>query len=450
MKAKKLIAGLAIASLLLLGGSAFAEPDAIDAVPAATLLLPYFEVDLANAGGTTTLFSINNASAAPTVAHVTVWSNLTVPVLDWNVFLTGYDVHSINLRDVLNGDLIPRTAHQTNDPGDTISPHGITTNNPAWDSGASFPGCNDKLPLAGIGTLNATFVAYVQNALTGVGATVPGQAGSFCYAAASGASHAAPPAGTAVGYITVDNSNDCSLFFPDNDVDYWAADFPSEVNQLWGDWAIVDPANNFASGDNLVSIEADPSYQGMGYTFYGRYIGWDGDDQREPLGNAWGTRYLNGGNFTGGTDLIVWRDSKEVISRFVCGGLPFPFPLNETQVVAFDEQESAEELCFDPGGGNVSPPLGDDDPACFPYETQRVSANAAPLQPSWPFGWLYLNLDHTVTGGSAPPFAAAAAQSHVTTLHSALGLYQVGYQATLLHHVRDTPPEAPLIVGDID
>ena len=31
--------------------------------PAATLLLPYFEVDLGDANGPTTLFSINNASA---------------------------------------------------------------------------------------------------------------------------------------------------------------------------------------------------------------------------------------------------------------------------------------------------------------------------------------------------------------------------------------------------
>ena len=34
----------------------------IDAVPAATLLLPYFEVDIDNPGGVDTFFSINNAS----------------------------------------------------------------------------------------------------------------------------------------------------------------------------------------------------------------------------------------------------------------------------------------------------------------------------------------------------------------------------------------------------
>ena len=46
----------------------------VDAVPAATLLLPYFEVDLANPSGTQTLFSINNASATAVLVHVVIWS----------------------------------------------------------------------------------------------------------------------------------------------------------------------------------------------------------------------------------------------------------------------------------------------------------------------------------------------------------------------------------------
>lgn len=49
---------------------ATAELCSIDAVPAATLLLPYFEVDLDSSDGVTTLFSINNAEAAPALAHV--------------------------------------------------------------------------------------------------------------------------------------------------------------------------------------------------------------------------------------------------------------------------------------------------------------------------------------------------------------------------------------------
>src|SRR5512139_1397068 len=48
----------------------------IGVTPAATLLLPYFEVDLGTAGtGRTTIFSITNVSPYPQIAHVTLWTD---------------------------------------------------------------------------------------------------------------------------------------------------------------------------------------------------------------------------------------------------------------------------------------------------------------------------------------------------------------------------------------
>src|SRR3984893_14830510 len=97
--------------LVLVGALALAAPMSavictIDAVPAATLLLPYSEVDLNNPNGLTTLFSVNNASAVEVLVHVVIWSDLSVPVLDFNIYLTGYDVQSVNLRDIIiNGNM---------------------------------------------------------------------------------------------------------------------------------------------------------------------------------------------------------------------------------------------------------------------------------------------------------------------------------------------------------
>src|SRR5436309_11278930 len=122
MKRKALC--LALLCLLALAGSASAVICTIDEVPAATLLLPYFEVDLGNTNGLTTLFSINNASATAILAHVVVWSDLSVPVLDFNVYLTGYDVQSINIRDIIVSGILPRTASAGQDPGDAISHKG--------------------------------------------------------------------------------------------------------------------------------------------------------------------------------------------------------------------------------------------------------------------------------------------------------------------------------------
>src|SRR6476469_8790908 len=73
--------------------------------PAATLLLPYFEIDLENAAGQTTLFTITNVSRYSQIAHVTLWTDFAVPALNFNIFLTGYDVQAINLRDILTSGI---------------------------------------------------------------------------------------------------------------------------------------------------------------------------------------------------------------------------------------------------------------------------------------------------------------------------------------------------------
>ncbi|HKI85993.1 MAG TPA: hypothetical protein VKA53_04530, partial [Thermoanaerobaculia bacterium] len=119
---KKVVALLAVAALVALVGPAFSATCTMDQVPAATLLLPYFQVDLSSSTGVDTLFSINNASAAPQVVHVTLWTDESIPTIDFDIYLTGYDVQTINLRDIFNGNL-PVTAVADIDANDTISPN---------------------------------------------------------------------------------------------------------------------------------------------------------------------------------------------------------------------------------------------------------------------------------------------------------------------------------------
>jgi hypothetical protein len=110
---------------------------AVSETAGSTLLIPYFEVDLSNPNGRNTIFTINVGGrmdiisgspndSAPTalLTHVTIWSDLAVPVFSFNVYLTGYDVKTVNMRNVLSGTL-PRTASAGQDPADTISPKGI-------------------------------------------------------------------------------------------------------------------------------------------------------------------------------------------------------------------------------------------------------------------------------------------------------------------------------------
>ena len=416
---KKLVLCLALVSLVALGGQASAVIGTVDDVPAATLLLPYFEVDLADTNGLTTLFSVNNSSATAVLAHVVVWSDLSVPVLDFNIYLTGYDVQTVNMRDILNGTL-PRTASDGQDPTDTISPQGD------FSQDINFASCTGQLPL---GPLSATYVDHLKKSLTGQASSL---FGGRCAGQVFGDN-------IARGYVTIDTVNNCTLRFP-GDAGYFGAGGSGDAtnqNVLWGDYFFVTPEENYASGETMVHIEAsatnpETSVPGQ-YTFYGRYVTWTAADNREPLATNFATRYILGGGFTGGTDLIAWRDSKVNQAPFTCPATlnvrPSWYPLGQEQIVIFDEQEHPEVPQTTP----VSPPLPNEGIIPFPAEAQRTAVDSDDFPVSFSFGWLFLDLNTTVTAaGANPPEDPAAAQAWVETIMSAEGRYSVGFDAIKL------------------
>jgi hypothetical protein len=410
-----------------------AEICTIDDVPAATLLLPYFEVNLANNNnnGVNTLFSINNASASAAVAHVTFWTDQSIPTLDFDVYLTGYDVQTISVRDIFNG-VLPRTADAGSDPGDSVSHKGSLSQD------INFPGSSGPCVAPYTNpVLDSTRITNLRAAHTGLNA--PSYGG--CLGAAYGDN-------IARGYVTVDSVTQCNLLFPSS-ATYFSGGIADTRNILWGDYFYVNSAQNFAQGETLVHVEScsAPSVgNGAGhcpfapgqYTFYGRYAGVAGQDQREPLSTTFASRYIRGGEFTGGTSLIVWRDSKTVPTGangpHSCSGAPAWFPLNQTDVVAFDETENPQDLCFT--GDVVSPPQGGAQ-TCFPLEAQRVSLSGGNVIGSNPtptanFGWIFLNLNTTVSGVNYPAANPAIAQAWVTTVMDANGRFSVGYDAIQL------------------
>ena len=432
---KRLCFLLAVAIAVCAAPSASALICTIDDVPAATLLLPYFEVDLDNEWGINTLFSINNASASAVLAHVVVWSDLSVPVLDFNIYLTGYDVQTINLRDIFVHGVLPRTASDGQDPNDTISPQGELSQD------INFASCAGQLPPP---RLPATFITHLQNSLTGQASAV---LGNRCAGRNLGNRYTR-------GYITVDTVNNCTLRFP-GDAGYFGAGGTGDVtnqNVLWGDYFYVEDMNNLAQGETLVHIEADatnPETSVAGeYTFYGRYVSWTAIDNREPLATNFGVRYVNGGAFTGGSDLIVWRDSKVNQGAFTCpavaGTRPPWFPLGQEAIVIFDEEENPDvpdTFPFSP-----QPPEGGLVP--FPAEAQRVAVNGEALPVPTDFGWIFLNLNTTVAAaGTNPPEDPAAAQAWVTVTMDAEGRFSVGFDAVLLDDACNARHFAPGNIG---
>ncbi len=376
---------LLVAGLLAVAGlrPAGAEIGTIDTVPAATLLLPYFEVDLTDPQGVNTLFSISNAGDGPAIVNVTLWTDWSVPTLTFNAYLTGFDIMDVDLRNLFVAGLLPATSHNNS----AVSPVGAFSEvtNPNTGVGPATVSCNALLPLPSLPSL---LISHIGNSHTGQSSAIFGGA---CSGSARGDS-------VARGYITVDNVNICTLDFP-GDPGYFidgGVGVASNVNALLGSYRIWEEANGVAHGGAAVHIEAsstDPRTAPGRYTFYARYSG--GTDNREPLASALAAPYVSGV-----TDLIYWRDSKLTHSPVSCGSIPLPFPMTHNQVVLFDQEENPEIPETDP----FSPPIGCCAITPLAFEAGRVRVGSADFPTFYDRGWLYLNLG-TSTGSPLDPLA---------------------------------------------
>ena len=152
------------------------------------------------------------------------------------------------------------------------------------------------------------------------------------------------------------------------------------ANQLWGDVLYVEPAANVAQGTEAISLWADKTlFNGSHiFTFYGRYSGWDGRDDRVPLPYRWDQRFMNGGIFAGGANMIVWRDTMSTAASPVsCLTGPAWRPMTTTAG------------CMDEAAGHYHAV----DQMAFPVATQRidVSTFAVPYE----FGWVQVDTHTT-------------------------------------------------------
>jgi hypothetical protein len=192
-------------------------------------------------------------------------------------------------------------------------------------------------------------------------------------------------------------------------------------NVLWGDYYLVDPANNFAAGENLVRLEAEPQTLHSGdATFYGRYTNSDASDAREPLPNLWATRFVSGGAFSGGTQLLVWRNSGARTAAFTCLQRPSWYPLGLDAFAFWDEEETGDGFFPFPG----LPPPGPFMPV-FPAEANRVKLDTSDIPLPFDFGWAQINFGEDLS-------FRPATQVYVATLMSADGRFLAGFGATPL------------------
>ncbi len=412
----------------------------ISVLPAATLLLPYFEVDLDHPDGAaqTTIFTVTNVSRFPQVARVTVWTDYAYPILNFNLFLTGYDVQAINLRDVfVRGVIAPPNGTSTRSASGPLSErNGMNPN-------FAISAVNDCEFLPG--AIPARLMADVRSTLqSGVAAGCPGTA-------RVGAAHP-----HAIGYATIDVVSTCGVRGP-LDAGYYTNDLLYD-NVLMGDYQQVNPdtaSGNYAGGNPLVHIRAIPEGGAAGslpgtnlpYTFYDRFTPRDAHtrDRRQPLPAVFAARYIQGGINGFNTNFKIWREGmtgSDAKCDEYAGSTTKPSngPMSVSEIVRFDEHENFTN--YSPGVSIEAPPVV----VAFPSASSAPTSASTfpPLSASGDVGgWMYLNLNN----GGAPAYGVAGgrdttryqqhggarqSQNWVIVSMSAEGRYSVDYDALAL------------------
>lgn len=403
----------------------------IGVAPAATLLLPYFEVDLGPNRSTTTLFTITNVSRIPQIAHVVVWTDWSLPILDFNIYLTGYDVQPINLADVLISGLVAQPAGT----GPT------TAQSPIGSQSAGFPNnysitLNANFLQTGIGcgtlpgVIPASLMALVRAALT---------TGVYGACTTAGGVHA-----NAIGYVTIDVAASCTTALPtDGSGTYFGVAggilydnvFIGDYQQLGPAPAGTTAASFDAGGNAMVHIRAvpeggpaqsqnAPAQTNLPYTFYDRYtvnsLGLPRTiDRRQPLPSTWAARWIQGGTGAFATNYKIWREGKT--GSIACSSAYLAnnaVNLSVAEIVRFDEHENPY---IGATNVNCSPNCGPGTIA-LPETSSTNTANSGiyPVMTGADVGgWMYLNLDnggsgnYSVTRGGPPQVSQAGGSSNL-------------------------------------
>jgi hypothetical protein len=404
-------------------------------LPAATLLVPYFEVDISSPPETaqTTLFTVTNVTQIPQVAHVTIWTDYSFPVLDFNLFLTGYDTQSINLYDVIaRGIIAPNsgTSSETEEGDLSLA----NSANPNF-FGSTVANCS-VLP----GAIPATILSDLRTSLTtGIY--------SGCGSNRIGGTHA-----NAIGYVTIDVSAQCSTTLPNT-----ASYFTTEIlfdNVLTGDVIQLNPnpaTGNYAGGNPLVHIRAVPEGGTAGsipgtnlpYTFYDRYTSALSRtvDRRQPLPSAFAARFIEGGTSGFQTQFKIWREG--ITSGVAaCSAYASNRALAVSELVRFDEHENPTTIS---SGVVISP--APSTTIQLPETSRTTTSNTNVFPPLSSVsgdiaGWMYLNLNNGgavtynanragFTGGTTV-VGLRQSQNWVVVSMFAEGRYSVDFDATML------------------
>jgi hypothetical protein len=330
-------------------------------------------------------------------------------VIDFYIWLTGYDTQSINLYDLIGRGII---ASETG-TGTDVSPEGEYSANDNPDILYEF--C-DKLP----GQIPDAYRIRMQRVFTEGVFPASGPA-PICTTA--GRAHQ-----NAIGYATIDAATFC--------FNQYTNLLTHELlfhNVLTGDFQQIHGGNNYAQSNPLVHIRAVPEgglsfnrddYQvNFDRTFYSRYLDGGTDDARQPLPSRFVARWINGGPGSFQTFFKIWREGKTSAAT-TCA----QWPLNGgqiaiTELTMFDEEENPYMVA----GQRTLPSTS---------MTNVADTTIFPPNPGgFVAGWMYFNLDSDYTDQTS-------SQNWIVTSMRAEGRFSTDQDATALGN-GCSPPVGP-------
>ena len=365
----------------------------IGVAPAATLLLPYFYVELDGTPSTarTTVFSVVNVSPRQQIARVTIWTDWSYPAFTFSLLFSAYDVKAIDIRELLvkSGRLLP------------VVP------NPNHDQYA-IELCEVRMPQMPMSVLKDLRDMLTTGRADGGTMNCASDAGEVVQV---GSNHTT---NVAAGYVTIDLVDSCLPVLPTSPAFFKDLLFD---NVLVGDYQSIDPAgfaSGWAGGSPLVHIRSIPEGGAAGsivptrlpYTFYDRFTSIDPNmprtiDRRQPLPSAFAARWIDGGPTGFETTYTMWREALTAPGAS-CAEYAANDNIPVAELVRFDERENAAVI-----GGNVAL-------SKTPRRGFAAASVVAPYSAQFPVlyttdfgGWAYLNLNN----GGAPGSTYSAARA---------------------------------------
>jgi hypothetical protein len=414
---KRILTVTLMAALALFASSAFANFCARDVVPANTLLVPYVVVSMTgqqpDPAGYTTLLSVTNTSSTVAIIHVVVWNAVSDGILDFDEVLSGYDVWTINFKDLLSGHWSAFQTSLSASAPPNVAPIPLSRTPFEWGpdgrsafggvaalptpdktsalNAVAFASCNTKIPFLNDSTGSVYAPVVVQRLQEPLFARTHGGCVGTGTLNQPVQRHLADWLSTQtnnpiVFYVTIDNFRVCDLKFP-NEAGYFVND-QAYSNVLIGEVYYLNFTSQYSESFPAVHIESDLDsgamatattqfYQEKSYdwanTVFPTYL--------EPLGTAFGFRYFNEAPLVT-SSVLLWKNATEFYTDDTvvdCGSYLY---------YAWDQDEHTMTR-----GTNcpVSPCAGIDiDGNEFPYEVQAVPLSTDNFDLPDKYGWMLI------------------------------------------------------------